>query len=260
MIASPSDSSDTALLELRDVTVHESRHGRRLLDTISMCVHAGKGIALVGPSGAGKTTLTRTLVGIVDAAVGELRWRGQTLPWGDDRRWLPLRRRVSSCWQISDQAFDPRHALAHAIALAGQLAGRDRAEVRRDAETWCDTLALDRALLDQRPGRLSGGELQRMGLVRALATKPDLIIADEITDALDADNRARVFAALQSQRRHGVALVLVTHQLAALRQLADEIVVVDAGRIVEAGPCEQVLRAPRHETTRAWIAAASAVA
>lgn len=250
-------SSEPPLIELRDVTVFSHTRTRPLLYAVSLRIDVGRSVAVVGPSGAGKSTLARTLVGLVDAAAGELHWQGRVLPWGDDRQWLPLRRRVRSCWQISDMAFDPRHRLRHAIALAGQLAEQEMADVTRRAERWCDALALDRELLERVPSALSGGELQRMGLVRALATEPELVIADEITDALDGDNRFRVLEALAAERERGMALVVVTHELAVVRRLADEVVVIDEGRVVETGASDRVLADPQHATTRAWLEAAS---
>ncbi|TPV92506.1 MAG: ATP-binding cassette domain-containing protein [Myxococcales bacterium FL481] len=254
------------LLTVESLGVHARRTTRPLIHNVSFTVAAGEVVAVVGPSGAGKSTLARALVGLGGPRPGDagpvlsgsLRWRGQAIAWGDRLGWRGLRRRISVCWQVSDRVFDPCTAVGDSVRLAGRLAGVSPTDLQQRIERWGSRLGLAGSVWSRRPTALSGGELQRVGLVRALSRGPELLIADEMTDAVDEDSRTRVLDAIARARDDGVAVILITHELAALRRLAQRLVVLDGGALVESGPAARLIAAPQHPTTRAWMAAARA--
>ncbi len=225
--------------------------GKPLVTEINMTLSPGLAIAVIGLSGAGKSTLARALVGLEEGMRGSLRYRGQELCGAPRDHWKNLRRQVQLCWQDPLRALDPRLSARASINESRLLAG---------LTTWtgnapelialCDELGLDRKLLGRRPGALSGGQRQRVALARALACRPSLLIADEITSALDRPLAVDIMHRLAARVGDGLGLLLITHDLSLLPGWIDEALVLDRGTIVERGSTELLLSAPRHALTR----------
>ncbi|MGX1807628.1 dipeptide ABC transporter ATP-binding protein [Nocardia sp. NPDC055321] len=266
-VAVPADARDSAeraepVLRVADLTV-VYRRGRkrfRALDGVSLTVAPREVIGLVGESGSGKSTLGRTALGLVPATAGEVVLQGVSLTGRSARELRGLRKNVALVHQDVTASLDPRRTLEDSIgepllvhrAASGAL-------LRARVGDLLDSVRLPRDYATRRPGELSGGQRQRVALARALALAPRLLIADEPTSALDVSVQAQVldlFADLRAE--YGFACLFISHDLAVVNQIADRVVVLRRGGIVETGPVEQVFRRPGAEYTRELLAAVPA--
>ena len=246
---------------LRATGLHKTfrRAGRevRALDAVSFDVAHGEALGVVGPSGSGKTTLARILAGHLQPDAGEVEIAAAT------RR---LRRRhVQLVMQDPWDALSPRLRVSELVGEPLEiLAGSERRDRVARAAAVAEMLEAvglpsSGAFLDARVHELSGGQLQRISLARALVARPQLLVADEPTSMLDASEQARLLVVLRERQTElGLALVLVSHDLAVVRKVTDRIVVLDAGRVVEEGSSARVCGDPRSETARRLVASAPA--
>ncbi|MFI5855413.1 ABC transporter ATP-binding protein [Streptomyces parvulus] len=227
-----------------DVAVRR-RTGDPLTGPVSLDFAPGSRTALLGPSGSGKTTFARVLAGLTPPTRGEVRHEGRPLPRRLDRRSTGERRVVQYVHQSSAEAFEAHRPLLGQLAdTARLLRGTDTVRARAEATEAAGLLGLDEELLHRTPDRLSGGQLQRCALVRALTARPALLVCDEVTSALDTVSRQRVLDALpRLLAPAGTALLFVSHDLPAVRALAEEAVLLDGGRLVRRGPVGDVLPA-----------------
>jgi peptide/nickel transport system ATP-binding protein len=226
-------------LTFENVTVRfgSRRRGTVAVDDVSLIVPAGQVVGLVGESGSGKSTLARAAVGLAPLSAGRIT---------PDARG----RHVQMVFQDPYSALDPRMSIGESIAEA--MPAVDRAEVARLLELV--GLPADRAR--DRPHLLSGGQRQRVALARALAGNPEVIIADEITSALDVSIQGAVLNVVRElQRRMNLTMLFISHNLAVVRYVSDIVAVMREGKIVEYGPVDEVLGDPRHEYTRELLAA-----
>jgi peptide/nickel transport system ATP-binding protein len=230
----------------------------KALDGADLVLRAGEVVALVGESGSGKTTLARSLVGLTIPAAGEVRWEGR--PMARSTRGLKaLRRHVQLVLQDPSGALNPRHTVYESVAeglrvhklVAGS--GRTEAELVADALSSAG-LRPPEALFLRYPHELSGGQRQRVLIAGALALRPQLLIADEPVSSLDASIRGEILALLLRLREElGLGVLVVTHDLGLAWNIADRIAVMYLGRVVEAGPTEDVLTNPQHPYTQALL-------
>lgn len=221
------------------------RSGDPLAGPVSMAFPPGSRTALLGPSGAGKTTFARVLAGLTTPSRGEVRYDGRPLPGRVDRRSAAQRRVVQYVHQSSAGSFeDHRQVLPQLADTARLLRGLPEAEATAGALEAARLLGLDETLLHRTPGRLSGGQLQRCALVRALTARPALLICDEVTAALDTASRQQVIDALPGLLAPaGTALLFISHDVPAVRAIADEAALFDGGRCAIRGPVDEVLPA-----------------
>ncbi|MBL8698158.1 MAG: ABC transporter ATP-binding protein [Alphaproteobacteria bacterium] len=234
---------------------------RRALDGVSLAVpeDVATTTALVGESGSGKTTLARALLGLVAPRAGDVAYRGVDLGAMTRDRKRAYRREVQAIFQDPFDVYNPFYrvdrALQAPLRAFGLAGSRDEAAARIEAAL--ETVGLRPGeTLGRYPHQLSGGQRQRVMIARALLLAPRLILADEPVSMVDASLRATILETLHRLKTdRGIALVYVTHDLATAYQIADRVVVLYAGRIVEAGPAEAVIKAPRHPYTSALIAA-----
>ncbi|MEU9318747.1 ATP-binding cassette domain-containing protein [Streptomyces sp. NPDC048295] len=241
-------------LELCGITV---RYGRfTAVENVGLLVPEGTVTGLVGGSGSGKSTLGKAVVGLAPTQSGRVLVDGTEV----------TRRRGRSPVQLVFQnpyaSLDPRMTVGASVAeaLSGEAAGR-RAPARerrvaRDAEVarLLELVGIDPARAALTPDALSGGQRQRVALARALAARPAVLIADEITSALDVSVQGAVLNLLRRlQRELGFAMLFISHNLAVVRYLCDQVAVMDGGHLVECGPAERVLEHPEHPTTRELI-------
>ena len=235
-----------------------SRPGPMAVDDISLDVMRGETLAVVGESGSGKSTLGRAAARLVDVDRGQVVVDGEDLSAVTGRRLRAARSTIQMIFQDPFASLDPRFSLLASIAEPMLATGvADRPTARRKAATLMDRVGLPRAMCDRRPHELSGGQRQRVAIARALAATPRIIVADEPTSALDVSIQAQVLHLLaELQVDLGLAFLFISHDLAVVWTLAHRIAVMRAGRLVELGPAEAVLRHPRHAYTQALIAAA----
>ncbi|MEQ6900800.1 ABC transporter ATP-binding protein [Nocardioides sp. YIM 152588] len=256
------DAAENGLsLEARDVAVTFTSRGGAVataLDGVDLSVRSGEIVALVGESGSGKTTLARALAGLQPTTGGEVLVDGE--PMGRRGRELKaLRRRVQMVLQDPAGALNPRHtvydSVAEGIRLHGLARGADRTEERMVADALSAAgLRPPERLFLRYPHELSGGQRQRVLIAGALALQPQLLIADEPVSSLDASIRGEVLALLLRLRAElGLGVLVVTHDLGLAWNIADRTAVMYLGRIVEAGPTEELLTNPQHPYTKALL-------
>ena len=230
---------------------------RAAVDDVSIALAPGQTLALVGESGSGKSTLARLLLRLAEPDAGRVMFAGRDITRARGGALRDLRRRTGLVLQDPLGSLDPRLSVAASIAEPLLVHGIGDAAARRArvAELFA-MVALDPALGARLPAALSGGQRQRVGIARALALDPALLVLDEPVAALDVSVQAQIVNLLGAlQARTGVAMLLITHDLAIVRQMADRVAVMQEGRIVEAGEAGQVLDAPRAELTQRLLAA-----
>jgi len=263
----PAGSGAPVLLRGEGLRVRYRGAPRAALDDVALELRRGEGLALVGESGSGKSTLGRVLLRLLRGAQGrvllhEADGRVHDLAALPASRLRALRARTGVVFQDPYASLDPRQRVADIVAEPLRIHGRGDGVARRArAAALLVDVGLEADLLDRYPHQFSGGQRQRIAIARALATDPELLVCDEAVSALDAHQRAAVLALLaRLKRERGLALLFVTHDLAAAAAVAERIAVLEAGRIVEQGPTADVLAAPRHPHTRALLAARPAPA
>ncbi|WP_308102959.1 MULTISPECIES: amino acid ABC transporter ATP-binding protein [unclassified Nocardia] len=240
--------------------IHKSYGAHQVLRGIDLTVRPGEVVAVIGPSGSGKSTLLRVLNHLepLDAGTvridGELigyRLRGNKLHALSDREVRRQRSRIGFVFQQFN--LFPHLTALENVALAPISAqGRPRAEVEAQARELLDRVGIGE-LADAYPRTLSGGQQQRVAIARALALRPPVILFDEPTSALDPELVGEVLEVIRGLAHHGTALVIVTHEIGFAREVADTVVFLDDGAIVEQGPPDAVLDRPEHPRTQAFL-------
>jgi oligopeptide/dipeptide ABC transporter ATP-binding protein len=259
-----------ALVELRDVVKHfpvgrslgEIVRGRhpavRALDGVSFDVGPGDAVAVVGESGCGKTTLGRLMLKLVEPTAGSIAFDGIALAGLGGENLRGFRRQAQLVFQNPFDALNPRFTIYRAVAEPLLNAGIDKAEHMDRLATAFRRVHLpdlDR-YLDKYPHQLSGGQLQRVVLARALVLAPRFLVADEPVSMLDVSVRAGILALLREVRdAMGLSAIYISHDLALVRYLCERTLVMYLGRIVEDGPTREIVRRPLHPYTRALVAA-----
>jgi peptide/nickel transport system ATP-binding protein len=250
-------------LEVRDLVVRYPGGFRRpdftAVDHVSFTLRKGQTLGLVGESGSGKSTIARSLIGLVPIAEGSVNLAGVDLANARRSDWRRMRREVSIVFQDPASSLNPRATIGSSVVAPLRWNGieRDRRRLRDRAGELLDMVRIPAAWASRYPHELSGGQRQRVGIARALAARPTLMIADEPTSALDVSVQATVLELLeQLQAELGFACVFVSHDLSVVEQLADTMVVLRRGEVVEQGAADAVLHHPVEPYTRALIAAA----
>ncbi|MEU4710071.1 ATP-binding cassette domain-containing protein [Nocardia salmonicida] len=245
----------TEVIALHARGINADAGGHTVLESIGFRVPAGAALAVVGPSGAGKTTLARVIAGLHADAVGSLELGGVRVPVGSRRRIRFGANGIQFVPQNPRAALNPRRTveqtLARPLRRIARVAGPD---IRPRVTALLAAVDLPADLADRRPHQLSGGQRQRVALARALAADPAVLICDEITTALDTDTAAAIMALLDRLRAdHGTAVILISHDMTLVRGHCTDLLVLDHGRIVESGTPETVLTTPTHRATAALL-------
>ena len=242
--------AETPLLRVENVS---AAYGKApVLFDVSMDIHRRRTVAVVGESGSGKSTMARVITGLLPPSQGQVYYDGQPLPRDHRKRGKDEKRRLQMIYQMPDTAINPRQKVRTIVGRPLEFYLGLRGEERESRiRGLLEMIELDPdEFIDRYPGELSGGQKQRVCIARALAAEPELIICDEVTSALDQLVAEEILKLLQRlQDELGLAYMFITHDLATVRAIADEIVVMLQGRIVEQGPKDQILTPPHHEYT-----------
>jgi peptide/nickel transport system ATP-binding protein len=243
-------------LRFEAVTVRygTGRRAMSAVDAVDLVVPSGQVVGLVGESGSGKSTLARAAVGLAPLTAGRVLLDGEEVTRRDRGR---DRRPLQMVFQDPYASLDPRMSIGAAVAEAiPRRAFGSARERRAEVLRLLELVGLDAGHEAVRPGRLSGGQRQRVALARALAARPDVVIADEITSALDVSIQGTVLNLVRDlQQRMRLGMLFISHNLAVVRYVSDIVAVMYLGRIVEYGPTARVLSEPQHPYTRELLAA-----
>jgi len=224
---------------------------------VSLEVRRGETLGIVGESGSGKSTVARCILRLIEPSGGKILLGGVDLAAMRPRQLRPLRRRVQIVFQDPYRSLNPRRTVGNAIMEGPLNYGVPHAKALERARRLMELVRMDPAALTRYPHQFSGGQRQRICIARALALEPELLVADEAVSALDVSVQAQVLALLEEIRtRLELAMLFITHDLRVAAQVCDHVAVMQQGRIVEHGPAREVFGAPRHEYTRALLAAA----
>ena len=228
------------------------------LDDVSFTLHAGSTLGIVGESGSGKSTLARLVMALEAPSAGQVLFEGRDLHALAPAALREARRDFQMVFQDPFSSLDPRMTIARSVAEPlEKLDHVNRSERRERAAAMLDAVGLNAAQdLDKVPHEFSGGQRQRIAIARALVTHPKLIVADEPVSALDVSVQAQVLNLMQDlQQRLGLAYLFISHDLAVVERMADELLVLQNGRVVERGAPAEVLRAPAHPYTQRLLEA-----
>ena len=227
-----------------------------VLRSVNCTINEREVVALVGESGSGKSTLARVIAGLLPPRLGELTYRGKTLPASVRRRDVEQLRKVQIVFQHPDMTLNPARSIEYSVGRPLELYFGLKGQARRDrVEELLTLVDLPPEFADRQPSELSGGEKQRVALARAFGAEPELIICDEVLSSLDTLVATTVLELLKDlKERLGVAYLFVSHDLATVATIADRVIVMYAGRICEEGPTREVFSPPYHPYTDLLIA------
>jgi peptide/nickel transport system ATP-binding protein len=225
---------------------------------VSFAIEPGECVALVGESGSGKSTIARCIAGLHTPSAGTIRFAGTPVAGAAHARPLEVRRRIQIVFQNPHQSLNPRQRVRSSIERPLRVLRRlSRSSAQKEVEDLLQRVRLPSRLGDRFPAELSGGERQRVAIARALAAKPDLLVCDEVTSALDVSVQAAVLELLQELRADlHLSMLFITHNLGVVACIADTVLVMDRGSLCETGSVETVLTAPSHDYTRTLLKAA----
>ncbi|MDW9701809.1 nickel ABC transporter ATP-binding protein NikE [Sinorhizobium meliloti] len=247
----PAEPRQDAVLEIRNIDATYGRGAIKVLDNVSVSVPRGRTLAIVGESGSGKSTLARVVTGLLRPSAGDILFNGVALPPVLKSRTREQLRQIQLVYQSADTALNPRQRVRDLVGRRLELyfgmAGREK---ERRVSEFLDMVELGSRYVDRFPGELSGGQKQRISLARALAAKPELIICDEITSALDQIVQGEILKLLtRLQRETNVTYMFITHDIATVKAISDEVVVMNRGKVVQQGPKDSVLSPPYPDYT-----------
>jgi oligopeptide/dipeptide ABC transporter ATP-binding protein len=265
-----SENGSPPLLEVENLVTHfpvprglvgtvarRPKRAVRAVDGVTFSLTDGEMLALVGESGSGKTTTAQTILRLVDADSGTIRFQGEDISNASGSRMRALRRHAQLIFQDPYESLDPRFRVRDTVEeplrVHGVAGGADEREARvRDALTRAG-LTPPELFLQRFPHELSGGQRQRVAIAASLVLDPKLLVADEPVSMLDVSVRAGILTLLDELRRSGLGILMITHDLSTAAHFADRIAVMYLGRIVEEGPARDVVSDPKHPYTKALI-------
>jgi oligopeptide transport system ATP-binding protein len=255
------------LLRVNDLKVHFPLAGSwpwqqagalKAVDGVSLALQPGRTLGLVGESGCGKSTLARALTGMVPITDGAIEFDGRPVLHDKPATWKALRRDVQMIFQDPLASLDPRMTVGQIVAEPLRHLRRDlsRAERMRRVRDMIERVGLSQGQINRYPHEFSGGQCQRIGIARALVVEPKVLICDEPVSALDVSIQAKIVELLQQlQAEFGIAILFIAHDLAVVRQISDEVMVMYLGRVMERAEGNALFDAPAHPYTRALLSA-----
>ncbi len=250
----------TAAIEIRDVRrifrqgtgMFTAARQVRAVDGVSLSVPAGGCVGIVGESGCGKSTLARLILGLHPPSSGDILVAGRQLADMDRRERAKL---IQPVFQDPFSSLNPRRSVHDIVGMPLAAAGTRGAEITQRVHAMLDRVGLSREMAGRLPAQLSGGQRQRVAIARALVLRPEIVVCDEPTSALDVSVQAQILNLLAELRRElGLTLLFISHNLAVVEHICDEVAVMYLGRIVEHAPTDALFHAPAHPYTRALLA------
>ena len=228
----------------------------KVLHGVNIRIGRCETVGIVGESGSGKTTLGRALLRLIDIDAGAIVFDGRDISRLPEPHMRLLRRRMQMIFQDPISSLNPRHTVRRILLepLIFHRVASDGADAERRVRQFFDRVGLPLACLDRTPHELSGGQRQRVGIARAALLEPDFVLADEIVSGLDASTQAQALNLLKTLTRDlGLAMAFISHDLSVIRAVCDRVYVVQGGRVVEEGRCDEVFAAPKSRYTQLLI-------
>ena len=230
------------------------RRKLRILKNVSMIVERGETVGIVGQSGSGKTSLGRSLLRLYEPTEGQLNFDGIDITHLSQAQIKPMRRRMQMIFQDPQSSLNPRHTVARILSSAMRVHGLETSE--KIICSILERVGLPTSTLKRYPHQLSGGQRQRVGIARAIALKPEFVVADEIVSGLDVSTQAQVLDLLKSLRTEfSLSLAFISHDLSVVRHICDRVIIMRSGEVVEAGDTGETFRAPKSAFTKSLISA-----
>jgi len=259
--------AEAALLDVRDLRVRFRTMGNlkaRLkgvsdpfVDAVlhaSLSLKSGETLGLVGESGSGKTTLGRAILGLVAAQSGSAKFEGRELLGLSAREFMPMRQHMAMMFQDPNGSLSPRQTIRSLFTEPFEIHGLKSRNLEDEVHRLCDMVSLPRNFLSRYPHELSGGQARRVGVARALALNPKLIIADEPTAGLDVSVQGEILNLMSElQAEHGLGYLIISHNLPVVRHISDRLAIMYLGRLVERGDCDLIFENPAHPYTEALV-------
>jgi ABC-type oligopeptide transport system ATPase subunit len=248
--------ADLPLLEIRELCMRFPKQRTRAVDHVSLRIHAGRTVGLVGASGAGKSSLARVIMQLARPDSGSIRFRGRRIDEMDARQMADYRQSVQMVFQDPSASLSPRRTIEQTLLepLVHFGIGNKHTRLARIRKTL-HTVGLDETVLKRFPRQFSTGQQQRIAIARALLTEPHVLIADEAVSSLDVSVQAQILQLLQALRTTlGITLLFISHDLAVVEQLADEVAVMYRGQLLEQCPASCFFAGPAHPYSRALLA------
>lgn len=260
---------NTPVLELGNIhVIHKTRSGNlfkpgrlHAVNDVSVALHKGRTLGIVGESGCGKSTLARVMVGLQAPTSGDVKFRGRSILKRDAATRQEFGRTVSVIFQDPATALNRRMTVQNILLdpLEVHKIGNRTSQMERVRELL-NLVGLPQSAADVVPGQMSGGQRQRVAIARALALQPEIIVADEPTSALDVSVRAQILNLLDDLKTEfQLGMVFISHDIQTVRYISDEIAVMNGGRIIERGPAQQIFDSPSNDYTRKLLGAAPAL-
>lgn len=251
------NDKNNILLEVKGVKKYFSgkKGCVKALDGVDLTIKSGELVSIVGESGCGKSTLSRCIIGIEKITEGEIFFNGEKISDYDRNQLRPVRRIMQMVFQNPYAAFQPKQTIGEGLREVGNFYGIKGAELQERLDTLLEYIKMDAELLDHYPDELSGGQLQRLAIARALIVKPKLLIADEPVSALDVSVQAQILNILSEiQKKENMAVLFISHDLSVVEHISDRVYVMYLGKAVESGDKKDIFSDPKHQYTKALLA------
>jgi len=256
---SPMQQPSPPLLEIRDLSLRFQKPERLIIDRVSFSIEAGSTLGVVGASGAGKSSIARTIMRLIEPDEGKVLFKGEDILQMDPRQLMATRQRIQLVFQEPSASLSPRRSIQQILLEPLQHFSIGNAEQRQEKILQTlQTVGLDGDVLRRYPHQFSSGQQQRIAIARALVTDPELLIADEAVASLDVSIQAQILQLIQTlQKDHGIAFLFISHDLGVIRQIADDIAVTYRGQLVEQSSADQFFSAAAHPYSKALLSFAS---
>lgn len=247
------------LIEVKDMSVYFRQRNRKItaVDSVSFCLFPNEILGIVGESGSGKSTIARALTRLIDVSSGKIFLDGKDITHITGRKLREIYRRIQMVFQFPSDSFDPSMTFLESIGESLKNAGFDKGQIKKSVYQLLDQCGLSEDFADRYPYEVSGGQCQRAAVARALSVQPDILICDEVTSSLDMTTQKQIIKLLlDMKKKHGMACLFISHDLALVQNFCDRIIVIHNGRIVEQGFPDDLIIHPQDEYTKMLIRAA----